>query len=89
MQRNRWPSRLRSVFGVAFLGEHVGDPIRSRSRLNAFFAACFGALSHLFTRVEIVRVRRKSRARARRAERKGEGRYAALPSGRAFVRRGP
>jgi diguanylate cyclase (GGDEF)-like protein len=46
-------------FGVAFFGEKVSDPITLG--LNAFFTICFGALSRLFTRAEIVRVRRKSR----------------------------
>ena len=45
-------------FGIAFLGEGIRDPIALC--LNAFFMGCFGALSHSFTRVEIVRVRRKS-----------------------------
>ena len=45
-------------FGIAFLGEGIRDPIALS--LNAFFIGCFGALSHSFTRVEIVRVRRKS-----------------------------
>ncbi len=46
-------------FGVAFFGEGVADP--SILGLNAFFAACFGALSRVFTRAEIVRVRRSSK----------------------------
>ncbi|MGB5194540.1 MAG: diguanylate cyclase [Polyangiales bacterium] len=46
-------------FGVAFFGENVADP--EALGLNAFFTACFGALSRLFTRVEIVRVRRRSK----------------------------
>jgi diguanylate cyclase (GGDEF)-like protein len=46
-------------FGVAFLGEKTSDP--GTLGLNAFFTICFGALSRLFTRVEIVRVRRKSK----------------------------
>ena len=46
-------------FGVAFFGEKVSDPITLG--LNAFFTLCFGALSRLFTRAEIVRVRRKSK----------------------------
>ncbi|MBW1762014.1 MAG: diguanylate cyclase [Deltaproteobacteria bacterium] len=45
-------------FAIAFLGEHITDPLLLG--LNALFIACFGALSHMFTRAEIVRVRRKS-----------------------------
>jgi two-component system cell cycle response regulator len=45
-------------FAAAFLGENIRDP--TILGLNAFFVLCFGALSYLFTRVEIVRVRRKS-----------------------------
>ena len=46
-------------FGVAFFGENVVDP--TILALNAFFTASFGALSRLFTRAEIVRVRRSSK----------------------------
>ncbi|RLB42363.1 MAG: diguanylate cyclase [Deltaproteobacteria bacterium] len=45
-------------FAIAFLGEHITDPLLLG--LNALFIACFGALSYMFTRAEIVRVRRKS-----------------------------
>ncbi|MFW2387197.1 MAG: GAF domain-containing protein, partial [Polyangiales bacterium] len=45
-------------FAVAFFGEHVHDPLLLGA--NALFTAGFGALSHLFTRVEIVRLRRSS-----------------------------
>ena len=45
--------------GVAFFGENVDDP--AVLALNAFFMACFGALSRLFTRAEIVRVHRRSK----------------------------
>lgn len=45
-------------FAVAFFGESVRDPLVLG--LNALFTAGFGALSHLFTRAEIVRLRRKS-----------------------------
>jgi diguanylate cyclase (GGDEF)-like protein len=45
-------------FAVAFLGERITDPLRLG--VNALFIACFGALSYVFTRAEIVRVRRKS-----------------------------
>ena len=44
--------------GVSVLGEDVRDPLRLG--LNALYLICFGALSHLFTRAEIVRVRRRS-----------------------------
>jgi len=44
---------------VAFFGENVVDP--TILALNAFFTASFGALSRLFTRAEIVRVRRSSK----------------------------
>lgn len=44
--------------GVAALGEGVRDPVILA--LNAFFVVAFGGLSHAFTRVEIVRVRRES-----------------------------
>jgi len=43
---------------VAFLGEKVVDP--SLLGLNALFIICFGALSHVFTRAEIIRVRHNS-----------------------------
>ena len=43
---------------TGFFGEHVTDP--ARLGLNVIFIVCFGALSHVFTRAEIVRVRRKS-----------------------------
>ncbi len=46
------------AFATAFLGEGVRDPIVLV--LNTFFVVCFGALSMLFTQVEIARVRRKS-----------------------------
>jgi diguanylate cyclase (GGDEF)-like protein len=45
-------------FAVAFLGEQIRDPMLLG--LNALFTAGFGALSYLFTRAEIVRVRHKS-----------------------------
>lgn len=45
-------------FGTAFVAEGVRDP--ATLGLGASFIVCFGALSHLFTRAEIVRVRRKS-----------------------------
>jgi len=45
-------------FAIAFLGEQIRDPLLLG--LNALFTAGFGALSYLFTRAEIVRVRRKS-----------------------------
>jgi two-component system cell cycle response regulator len=45
-------------FAIAFLGEQVTDPIFLG--LKALFIICFGALSYVFTRAEIVRVRRKS-----------------------------
>jgi len=45
-------------FAVAVLGEHARDPLRLG--FNALFTVGFGALSYLFTRAEIVRVRRKS-----------------------------
>jgi len=43
---------------TAFFGEQISDPLLLG--VNALFIVCFGALSHLFTRAEIVRVRRKS-----------------------------
>lgn len=43
---------------IAFFGEQITDP--TLLGLNAFFILCFGALSYVFTRAEIVRVRRKS-----------------------------
>jgi diguanylate cyclase (GGDEF)-like protein len=43
---------------IAFLAEAVVDPIVLG--LNAFFTIGFGSLGYLFTRAEIVRVRRKS-----------------------------
>ena len=43
---------------TGFFVEHVTDP--ARLGLNVIFIVCFGALSHVFTRAEIVRVRRKS-----------------------------
>ena len=46
-------------FGVAFFGERVTDPVTLS--LSAVFTVGFGALSRLFTRAEIVRVRRKSK----------------------------
>jgi two-component system cell cycle response regulator len=46
-------------FGVVRLAEHVTDP--GRLMANAFFVATFGTLSHAFTRVEIARMRRKSK----------------------------
>ncbi|MDH3819341.1 MAG: hypothetical protein OES21_12035, partial [Myxococcales bacterium] len=45
-------------FATAFLGEQITEP--SVLGLNALFIVCFGALSYVFTRAEIVRVRRKS-----------------------------
>jgi len=45
-------------FTIAFLGEQVVDPWLLG--LNGLFIACFGALSYVFTRAEIVRVRHKS-----------------------------
>jgi diguanylate cyclase (GGDEF)-like protein len=45
-------------FGVAFFGQKIADPLMLAS--NAFFVLCFGVLSHVFTRAEIVRVRRRS-----------------------------
>ena len=45
-------------FAIAFLGEQVVDPLHLG--LNALFVICFGVLSYVFTRAEIVRVRRKS-----------------------------
>ncbi|MBW2225090.1 MAG: GAF domain-containing protein, partial [Deltaproteobacteria bacterium] len=43
---------------TAFFGEQISDPLLLG--VNALFIVCFGALSHVFTRTEIVRVRRKS-----------------------------
>ena len=45
-------------FAIAFLGEKVRDPLLLG--LNALFTVGFGTLSYMFTRAEIVRVRRKS-----------------------------
>jgi len=45
-------------FAIAFLGERIADPALLGS--NALFTLCFGALSYVFTRAEIVRVRRQS-----------------------------
>jgi diguanylate cyclase (GGDEF)-like protein len=45
-------------FAIAFLGERIADPLRLG--LTGLFIVCFGALSYVFTRAEIVRVRRKS-----------------------------
>ena len=45
-------------FAIAVLGEHITDPLLLG--LNALFIVCFGALSYVFTRAEIVLVRRKS-----------------------------
>ena len=45
-------------FAIAFLGEQVTSPLQLG--VNAFFIACFGAFSYVFTRAEIVRVRHKS-----------------------------
>jgi diguanylate cyclase (GGDEF)-like protein len=45
-------------FAAAFLGERIVDPLVLG--LNTLFIACFGALSYVFTRAEIVRVRRRS-----------------------------
>jgi diguanylate cyclase (GGDEF)-like protein len=45
--------------GVARLAEHVTDPLRLAT--NASFITAFGALSLVFTRAEIARVRRKSK----------------------------
>jgi len=45
-------------FAIAVLGEQIRDPLLLG--LNALFTAGFGALSYLFTRAEIIRVRRKS-----------------------------
>ena len=44
-------------FASAFLGEQIADPLLLG--FNALFIVCFGALSQVFTRAEIVRVRRK------------------------------
>ncbi|MFZ1863003.1 MAG: hypothetical protein WAU39_02170, partial [Polyangiales bacterium] len=44
--------------GVSRLAEHVTDPLRLGA--NAFFVVAFGVMSHVFTRAEIARVRRKS-----------------------------
>ncbi|UCF47740.1 MAG: diguanylate cyclase [Myxococcales bacterium] len=46
-------------FAIAFLGEQITDPLRLG--LTGLFIVCFGALSYVFTRAEIVRVRRKSK----------------------------
>jgi diguanylate cyclase (GGDEF)-like protein len=43
---------------IALFGEQITDP--TLLGLNAFFILCFGALSYVFTRAEIFRVRRKS-----------------------------
>ncbi|MGD8606846.1 MAG: diguanylate cyclase [Myxococcales bacterium] len=45
--------------GVARLGDRVTDPLRLLA--DAVFIVAFGALSHLFTRAEIARVRSKSK----------------------------
>lgn len=45
-------------FAIALLGEQITDPLRLG--LTGLFIVCFGALSYVFTRAEIVRVRRKS-----------------------------
>lgn len=45
-------------FGISFLAEQITDP--SVLAAHAFFVLCFGALSFVFTRAEIIRVRRKS-----------------------------
>jgi two-component system cell cycle response regulator len=45
-------------FATAVFGEQISDPLLLG--VNALFIVCFGALSHVFTRAEIVRVRRKS-----------------------------
>ena len=45
-------------FGISFLAEHIADPLVLAA--HAFFVLCFGALSFVFTRAEIIRVRRKS-----------------------------
>jgi len=45
-------------FAIAVLGEHITDPLLLG--LNALFIVCFGALSYVFTRAEIVLVRRRS-----------------------------
>jgi hypothetical protein len=45
-------------FAIAFLGEQVVDPLHLG--LNALFVIGFGVLTYVFTRAEIVRVRRKS-----------------------------
>lgn len=45
-------------FGISFLAEQITDP--SVLAAHAFFVLCFGALSLVFTRAEIIRVRRKS-----------------------------
>jgi diguanylate cyclase (GGDEF)-like protein len=44
--------------GVAFFAQKITNPLSLAS--NAFFVICFGALSHVFTRAEIARVRRRS-----------------------------
>lgn len=46
------------TLGVGRFAEHITDPLSLGA--NAFFILCFGSLSHLFTRAEIARVRRKS-----------------------------
>ena len=46
------------ALGTAVFGEGVRDPWTLG--LNAFFLSAFGTLSHVFTRVEIARVRRES-----------------------------
>ena len=45
--------------GVATIGEGSRDP--TMLVLNSLFLVAFGALSHVFTRVEIARVRRRSK----------------------------
>jgi diguanylate cyclase (GGDEF)-like protein len=45
-------------FAIALLGEQIRDPLLLGS--NALFTVGFGALSYVFTRAEILRVRRKS-----------------------------
>ena len=45
-------------FGIALLAEHITDPLILAA--HGFFILLFGALNLVFTRAEIIRVRRKS-----------------------------
>jgi two-component system cell cycle response regulator len=49
---------LALALATAVFGEQITDP--ALLGLNALFIICFGALSYVFTRAEIVRVRRQS-----------------------------